>query len=108
MHCDCFVSIGKIEFPKQCEWEWIEEKVCPEVKSEIYDWECDLNNGETCPQWEVPEIKNIQEIEISEKKSDLTQAKQVTIGEILRQETTGSQNEGNKKYIFEILRHKRS
>ena len=31
------MSIGKIEFPKQCEWEWIEEKECPEVKSEIYE-----------------------------------------------------------------------
>ena len=102
MHCDCFVSIGKIEFPKQCEWEWIEEKECPEVKSEIYDWECDLNNGEICPQWEVPEIKKIQEIEILEKKSDMIPAKQATTGEILRHQTTGSQNQGNKKYTMKI------
>ena len=90
LHCDCFVSIGKIEFPKQCEWEFVDGKECPKVQSETFDWECNPYSGQQCPQWDL--LKN-KKLESLEEKTEVTPSAEVTVNS-LRAKPTHKQDPG--------------
>jgi len=62
INCNCHTSMGPLQFIKQCEWEFVDGKRCPKLKTlqKEFDWECDprIHN---CPSPQYRSLKNTQE-----------------------------------------------
>lgn len=58
LRCECQEPVGFLYTVKQCEWEWVDGKQCPEVpKLQQHDWECDPREDD-CPFYPTPAEDN--------------------------------------------------
>jgi len=59
INCNCHTSMGPLQFIKQCEWEFVDGKRCPNLKAlqKEFDWECDPR-VHNCP---TPQYRSHQE-----------------------------------------------
>jgi len=58
IYCDCHIKMGPLQFIKQCEWQYKDNKKCPNTESNL-DWECDPRK-QSCPHGQYMESQSIE------------------------------------------------